>query len=232
MSPSFPNEGVPALSIQSTFPTSGQTIKYNCGRWALSVSDPNLRSSTWDCQRLRGFKALKRNSLRRSFVLTQTLAHPGKRYSGKFGGKRWASRWTVSLQFLLRGWSFGEAWPARLWSRVRATISGTPEQICGNQQNWPPSQRAHFHPQHHGGKKCFAGWEELQMVNICEELVKGEWRAYWGVWSKRVDLWSAVAFYGKWINYWEWLNCTGLTSHYLHYIEEKLELSILFTREI
>ena len=36
MSPSFPNEGVPALSIQSTFPTSGQTIKYNCGRWALS----------------------------------------------------------------------------------------------------------------------------------------------------------------------------------------------------
>ena len=54
-------------------------------RWMGAVSDPNLRSSTCDCQRLRGFKALKRNSLRRSFVLTQTLAHPGKRYSGKFG---------------------------------------------------------------------------------------------------------------------------------------------------
>ena len=34
-------------------------------RWMGAVSDPNLRSSTWDCQRLRGFKALKRNSLRR-----------------------------------------------------------------------------------------------------------------------------------------------------------------------
>ena len=88
-------------------------------RWMGAVSDPNLRSSTCDCQRLRGFKALKRNSLRRSFVLTETLAHPGKRYSGKFGGKRWASRWTVSLQFLLRGWSFGEA-----WLRVCGVVSG------------------------------------------------------------------------------------------------------------
>ena len=46
---------------------------------------------------------------------------------------------------------------AHLWSRVRATISGTPEQICGNQQNWPPFQRAHFHPQHHGGKNALLG---------------------------------------------------------------------------
>ena len=82
------------------------------------------------------------------------------------------------------------------------------------------------------GQKCFAGWEELQMMNICEQLVKGEWSAYWGVWSKRVDLRSPVVFYGKWVNYWEWLNCTVLTSQYLHYIEEKLELSILFTRKI
>ena len=28
------------------------------------------------------------------------------------------------------------------------------------------------------GQKCFAGLEELQMMNICEQLVKGEWSAY------------------------------------------------------